>query len=125
MFHIYLDSISSSHVCESHVCPSDYIGYIDVMSGDTFNINSLFVYEKFRGKGYGKYILEYALEYVKKIYPNIEYCMLDDVSDRSNHVYGNIYQQLGFNFVEKPTKTFVEDGILKWKISGPERIKKI
>ena len=85
---------------------------------DTIQITNLFVSEDYRGKGYGKKILEQAIG----LYPH-HYFTLDDMTDRSNHVYGNIYEQVGFTFVVPPTETFMEDGILKWKISGPERIK--
>ena len=122
-FYIYLDYEHSVHYINHS---GDLLGYIEIVSdSNCISINDIFIYESHRGKGYGAYIIKYALDYAIKLNPKLEYCILDDMTDRSNYVEGNIYQKLGFEFVEKPTETFIENDILKWKISGPERIKKL
>ena len=125
MFKIYTDSMSSIHtIPNSH--ENVEIGFIQLVSTEidqepAIQIMNFCVYKPYRNKGYGKYILGFTLEMIK----NVKYCMLDDMTDRSNHVYGNIYQQFGFEFEVTPTVMFTEKGILKWKIAGPERIKKM
>ena len=49
----------------------------------------------YRGQGIAGLLLVYAICYIKKIYPDVEYSTLDDDSDR-NDMIKNLYNSLGY-----------------------------
>jgi len=86
---------------------------------NVFKIRWLGTNHKYQGSGLGILLLIYALCYLKNRYPNINYSILDDDSDRSGNLFGNIYTSLGYEFqgnialdIANPKKLI---------LSGPER----
>jgi len=63
-----------------------------------FTIGWLGTNEEYQGLGLGILLLIYALCYLKLHNPHINYSILDDDSDRSQNLIGNIYTSLGYVF---------------------------
>ena len=81
-------------------------GFITLtVAGDTADINDIFVFPEFRGKGFGKTLVEKAREFlagagVKKIFLEVR---------RSNAAAKNLYLSAGFN-VFSERKRYYSDG---------------
>ena len=82
-------------------------------------ISTVEVMESYRGKGVGQLLVVYALAFEKA--DDIHYSILDDDSDRSAALRGNIYASIGYEFVKPPTRTKRIDGVDVWELHGPER----
>lgn len=59
------------------------------------NIHFIEVNDEFKGKGFGYNLMLLAALYTKENYPNIVNVTLDDCSDRSGDVVGNLYFKTG------------------------------
>ena len=79
------------------------IGYISFNEpseyDDTVFVQFLFVEEKYRGKGYGTYLLWNLFHYLRKNYKNIKQIEGDDCSDRFGlDKNKNIYKKIGCKY---------------------------
>lgn len=63
---------------------------------NTMNVFSFLVEKKFRNRGLARLLLIYGLCYFKDLYPEIDYSVLDDASDGSTMMTGNVYAPLGY-----------------------------
>ena len=79
------------------------------------------VEETHQGHGIASLLLLYGLLYEHEQNPRIEFATLDDDSDRSNSISGNIYEKVGYVHVNVPTEVVNKDGVMVWKLHGPER----
>jgi hypothetical protein len=89
----------------------------------TLTITWVEVNSKFNGIGLGNFLIIYSIYLCTLYYPEIEYVLLDDDSDRSTSVKGNIYTKLGFEPVNKVSLSIVSNK--KINITGPEMILRI
>ena len=78
---------------------------------------------KKKNLGIGTFILIYCIFICYKQFPAIQYCVLDNDSDRSTYLKGDIYKKIGFSFINpvsfdhsKPVKQSHQ----KIQITGPE-----
>lgn len=71
---------------------------IENIENNKVSLQFLFVDEKYRGKGYGIYLLWCFYDYITKNYKKVKYVEADDCSDRFNHS-DNIYKKVGFNYL--------------------------
>lgn len=98
------------------------------------NIHFIEVNDEFRGQGFGYYLMLLASLYTKEHFPNITKATLDDCSDRSGDVVGNLYFKTGMtptvpqklllpNEVESSVPLTGKRGSLHIPpICGPERV---
>lgn len=96
--------------------PASYIQIYDDSSGiikkrrselqidKLISVSSLSTPEYYRGQGLATLLISYGICFLKNKSPNIEYAILDDASDKSTMIKGNIYNQFGFKFRETPKK---------------------
>ena len=68
-------------------------------------------------KGLGTLLLAYGVLEMSKQCPNIQYSVLDDVSEKSTHIKENIYTRFGYS----PTEAVVKTGDNTVKLRGPEK----
>ena len=65
-------------------------------------------------KGYGSKILAYGVLYMKSRYPDIDYSVLDDVSNQATSLKNNIYSKFGytplFKANQRNNNVIVENG---------------
>lgn len=108
--------------------------YISIVAEDTvmdyrkkkenvkvLKVIDLLIYEGYQGRGLGQLLLCYGLCFEHALHPDIQFSVLDDASDKSQSVSGNIYEKLGYVYVNVPT-TVVQRGNEKvWQLNGPER----
>ena len=66
------------------------------------SISSVSTNENYRGQGLALLVLIYGICYLKNQSPDINYAILDDDSDNSTMIKGNIYNSIGFEFVAQP-----------------------
>ena len=59
----------------------------------TGHINSLFVYEEYRGKGIGSKLIDEAIKWIKS--KNISLCAIGVIADNKQAI--SMYEKLGFN----------------------------
>lgn len=83
---------------------------------ETVIVSDLYVHSAYRGQGHGSRLLRYALHTCSRQYPLVRYSTLDDMSDQSYLLGENIYEKIGYEWVDPPTET---NGT--WKPVGPER----
>lgn len=76
------------------------------------SINYISVNTEFQGRGLGYYLMLLASLYTKEHYPNITKAKLDDCSDKSGDVVGNLY------FKTKMTPTEPQKLLLPGEVSG-------
>ena len=79
------------------------------------------VEEAYQGHGIASLLLLYGLLFEHEQHPRVEFATLDDDSDRSNSISGNIYERIGYVHVNVPTEVENKDGVMVWKLHGPER----
>ena len=94
-----------------------------------FKIRWLATNHKYQGSGLAILLLTYALCYLKNRYPNINYGILDDDSDRSGNLIGNIYTSLGYEFqgnialdIANPKKLILSGPERQLKLDTPEKV---
>jgi len=94
-----------------------------------FKIGWLTTNHKYQGSGLAILLLTYALCYLKNRYPNINYGILDDDSDRSGNLIGNIYTSLGYEFqgnialdTANPKKLILSGPERQLKLDTPEKV---
>ncbi len=71
--------------------------YATLVNVDVFNVSWLNTHKKYEGQQLGTLLLIYALCNLKMTYPNVNYAVLDDDTDKSRRMR-NIYNKLGFSF---------------------------
>jgi len=98
------------------------------------HIHFIEVNDEFRGQGFGYYLMLLASLYTKEHFPNVTKATLDDCSDRSGDVVGNLYFKTGMtptvpqklllpNEVESSVPLTGKRGSLHIPpICGPERV---
>jgi len=72
--------------------------YVNLEDEWVFNITWVITYKKYEGQGLALLIIIYSICYLKNIYKNTEYVILDDDSDNSSKIKNNIYNKLEFYF---------------------------
>ena len=68
---------------------------------DVFSVEWLSVNPKYRGQSLGTLLLIYGMYYIKTIFNDIEFVILDDDSDKSTLMGENIYNAVGFRSRER------------------------
>lgn len=69
---------------------------------NVYHIHSLYTEPAFRNQHYATLLMMYAICYCYCKYPGIVLVTLDDMSDRSTHLEGNLFHSLGFQWVQPP-----------------------
>jgi ribosomal-protein-alanine N-acetyltransferase len=100
-------------------CKDEPVGLVVLQVCGTFNgyIQTLFVSEAFRGKGFGKQLLEFSENRIYRTSPNIFICV-STFNTRALH----LYQELGFDRVGL-LRDFLKQGFDEWllrKTIGPK-----
>jgi hypothetical protein len=72
------------------------------------NIGFISVSDEFKGNGLSYYLIILALLYTQTNFPNIVYSTLDDCSDKSGEVMGNLYYKL--KFVDLDLSSLISSG---------------
>lgn len=79
----------------------------------TILVSSLAIDDTFRGQGLSKVLLIFGLCYFKFRHPHFQYSVLDDTSNHASQVTGNVYNQVGYEFVEPTQLSDTEPGHLR------------
>jgi hypothetical protein len=93
-------------------------------SDNSMNINAIYTAESHRNQGFATLLIIYAITHIKNITPKIKSVTLDDMSDKSCWMENNIFNQLGFQFIEPPSQQDPMD-TNEWMLKGPEKILQI
>jgi len=119
----------------------DIASYIEVYTGEddiktkktradntqslpTFTITSVETSLNHRGKSLALLLISYAICYLKQIYSNTHYVLLDDCSDNSHKIKKNLYHKLGFvprDLTALSSDSTSTDSTTELKLFGPEK----
>jgi hypothetical protein len=122
----------------------DIASYIEVYTGEddiktkttradnkqslpTFTISSVETSLNHRGKSLALLLISYAICYLKQIYSNTHYVLLDDCSENSHKIKKNLYHKLGFiprdhvALLSTDSSTESTDSSTELKLCGPEK----
>ena len=92
---------------------------LKVQIDELISVSSLSTHEDYRGQGLAILLISYGICYLKNQSPDINYAILDDDSNNSTMIKGNIYNQFGFKFRETPKKDPTDSNkVVPW---GPEK----
>jgi hypothetical protein len=114
----------------------DIASYIEVYTGEddiktkttradnkqslpTFTIGSVETSLNHRGKSLALLLISYAICYLKQIYSNTHYVLLEDCSDNSHEIEKNLYHKLGF--VPRDLTALSMYDSTELKLCGPEK----
>lgn len=100
------DNVSSEAVALNFYDDKDHIGEVYISAVDTEEgfVYNLEVFKKYRGKGYGRQIMEYVLTH---------YDVTDLTVDLDNKIAINLYKSLGFKLKKKTTDP-VDNATVYW-----------
>jgi hypothetical protein len=93
-------------------------------SDASMNINVIHTAESHRNQGFATLLILYSITKIKELKSNVKKVTLDDMSDNSCFMEKNIFNQLGFQFIEPPSQQDPMDAN-KWMLKGPEKILQI
>lgn len=98
------------------------VAHLTYVYNTDLSILSLNVEPLYRRRGIATWLLLYTICSVVNKYPTLQYAVVDDMSDEGHRVGPNLYELVGFYYVDPPTEQFIKNGIVYWRIHGPERI---
>ena len=126
----------TENICSTSISLSEQSFPIKVVSRikelddqGVFYVIALDTAEEHRRRGYASLLLIFSLSYLKIVYPEYKYSLLDDDTPMSSHIKGDIYSNLGYEImpdvliqmsISEPN--LLESGNPKQKGFGPERI---
>jgi hypothetical protein len=108
-------------------CANEIISSIEIVvhpSDNSMNINAIHTAESHRNQGFATLLILYGITKIKELKSNVKKVTLDDMSDNSCFMKNNIFNQLGFQFIEPPSHQDPMD-TNKWMLKGPEKILQI
>lgn len=132
----FIKDLSNQNICSTNISLSEHsfpitvVGHLRELNDEpAFYVVALDTDENYRGRGYASLLLIFGLSYLKIVYPEYKFSLLDDDTDKSSQIEGDIYTNLGYQIradenikLSHIKSNKLESGNTKQEGFGPERI---